>query len=420
MRGPVHRLGGFVTSDHELSVPLDHAEPEGEQITVFAREVVAAGREDDELPWLLFLQGGPGSEAPRPPGPSKVWLERATRDYRVLLLDQRGTGRSSPLLPQTLARFAPEEQARRLALFRADAIVRDAELVRRELIGDEPWSVLGQSFGGFCTVTYLSFAAEGLREALITGGLPPLDGGPDPVYRATYERVAAKNRRWYERLPDDAERVREIVQHLETNDVRLPDGDRLTARRFRQRGMALGASDGAEKLHYLVEHPFVDGELDMRFVRAAFENGFETNPLYAVLHEPCYCQGEAPRWSAARILDELPEFALDADPVLLTGEMVYPWMFDEYRELRPLKEAAEILAAKDDWPPLYDPAALVRNTVPCAAAIYYDDMYVVREFSEQTAGGIRGLRVWVTNEFEHDGLRVDERVLDRLLELVRE
>jgi alpha/beta hydrolase fold len=59
----------------------------------------------------------------------------------------------------------------RLTHFRADSIVLDAELIRRELAGDRPWSVLGQSFGGFCTVTYLSFAPHGIREAFITGGL---------------------------------------------------------------------------------------------------------------------------------------------------------------------------------------------------------------------------------------------------------
>ena len=46
---------------------------------------------------------------------------------------------------------------------RADGIVRDAELIRQEL-GVERWSILGQSFGGFCAMTYLSFAPDGLRD----------------------------------------------------------------------------------------------------------------------------------------------------------------------------------------------------------------------------------------------------------------
>jgi hypothetical protein len=58
--------------------------------------------------------------------------------------------------------------------------------------------------------------------------------------------------------------------------------------------------------------------------------------------------------------------------------------------------------------------------VPAAAAVYYDDMYVPQTFSVPTARTIRGLRPWVTNEYEHDGLRVsDGKVLDRLIAMVR-
>ena len=59
------------------------------------------------------------------------------------------------------------------AHFRADFIVRDAEAIRREL-GVDRWSMLGQSFGGFTAMTYLSIAPEGLREAFMTGGLAPI------------------------------------------------------------------------------------------------------------------------------------------------------------------------------------------------------------------------------------------------------
>ena len=82
-------------------------------------------------------------------------------------------------------------------------------------------------------------------------------------------------------------------------------------------------------------------------------------------------------------------------------------MFDDYEELRPLKEVAEILAKKSDWPILYDKEVLKHNTVPCAAVVYYDDMYVERTFSMQTAQSINNLRVWVTNEYDHNGLGVD-------------
>ncbi|MEM3627008.1 MAG: alpha/beta fold hydrolase [Candidatus Bathyarchaeia archaeon] len=419
----VHRLPGMILTDHEFTVPLNYARPNGETISVFAREVVAAEKEKQDLPWLVFFQGGPGFGAPRPEEKSG-WLKRALQEYRVLLLDQRGTGRSTPINHQMLARFAtPEEQADYLKNFRADSIVRDAEFIRRQLIGEKNrWSVLGQSYGGFCVTHYLSAAPEGLKEAIITGGLPPLNRPPDDVYRATYRRVIEKNKLYYDRYPDDVKRVHDIVDYLTTHEVNLPNGDRVSPRRFQQLGIMFGMGNGFERVHYLLEDAFLRGayglEVNYNFLRG-FENvfSFETNPIYAILHEAIYCEGVASNWSAERIRSEYPEFEISPEkPLYFTGEMIYPWMFDEYRCLRPLKKAAEILAAYDGWPQLYDKAVLRSNDVPCAAVIYYNDMYVERTLSEETARNIRGIKVWVTNEYEHDGLRVDgEKVLGRLL-----
>jgi pimeloyl-ACP methyl ester carboxylesterase len=402
------RAAGLVLTEHEFSVPLDHAAPDGERITVFAREVADPGGSD--RPFLVFLQGGPGFEAPRPTrNPSApAWLDRALSEFRVLMLDQRGTGRSTPV--GRLDGRSPREQAEYLAHFRADAIVRDAEAIRREL-GVERWSVLGQSFGGFCVTTYLSIAPEGLREALVTGGLPPLRHPIDAVYGATYERVLERCRRYYERYPKDREVVRDLCGRLDASDVRLPGGDRLTGRRLRQLGHLLGMSPGAEHLHYILELP-PDSPAFLHDVEAAVD--FARNPIYAVVHEACYADGGATRWSAERTLP-----AAYDDATSLMGEHVYPWMFEDYAALAPLRDAAELLAERE-WPPLYDPDQLRRNEVPAAAVVYADDMYVERTFSEETASAIRGLRVWVTNEYEHDGLRADgERILGRLIDMAR-
>jgi pimeloyl-ACP methyl ester carboxylesterase len=397
----------LVLTDHEFSLPLDHARPDGDQIGVFAREVAAEDGRD--RPFLVFFQGGPGSESPRPTTPSTPkWLPRALKDYRVLLLDQRGTGRSTPV--GSLPGMTAQQQAAYLELHRADSIVRDAERIREEL-GVERWSVLGQSFGGFCVCTYLSIAPEGLRETYVTGGLPPVARPTDDVYRATYERVRERNRRFYARYPDDLERVRALHARLADEQLLLPSGDRLTPRRFRQLGSMLGMSDGAERLHYLLDFP-PDSPAFAHSVEA--ETSFARNPLYAIVHEACYADGCATRWSAERLLPD--EFA--SSPELFTGEMVYSWMFEDYGALAPLREAAELLAAHE-WPRLYDGERLEASDVPAAAAVYAEDMYVERLFSEETAARIKGLRIWLTNEFEHDGLRKDERVLDRLIDLAR-
>ena len=58
------------------------------------------------------------------------------------------------------------------------------------------------------------------------------------------------------------------------------------------------------------------------------------------------------------------------------GEMVFPWMFDDFAALRPLRGVAEALAARAEWSPLYDVRALEATVAPVASATYFDDMYV--------------------------------------------
>jgi pimeloyl-ACP methyl ester carboxylesterase len=402
-----YRVPGAVFTEREHRVPLDHAQPDGQAITVFTREV--ADPEGADRPYLVFLQGGPGFEATRPTSPPSGWIKRALRDYRVLLLDQRGTGRSTPVGPQ-IPGSTPAEQAAYLSHFRADSIVRDAEWIRRDL-GVDRWSVLGQSFGGFTSLTYLSIASEGLREAFITGGLSPIGRQADDVYAATWVRLQDANARYFARYPEDRARVREIHRRLEAEDLRLPSGDRLTVRRFRQLGLWLGMSDGFELLHHVVELPFGsqaflhDVEGGVRFTR---------NPIYATLHESSYADGCATRWSAHRLE---PDWLEGSEA--FTAEHVFPWMFEDYGALRPHRDAAGLLA-ENPWPRLYDGDRLARNEVPVAATIYVNDLYVEREFAEETAATVRGLRAWITDEYEHNGLRADgERVLGRLIDLVR-
>src|SRR5207244_11405806 len=128
---------------------------------------------------------------------------------------------------------------------RAASSVLDAEVIRREF-GVEQWSVLGQSFGGFCVTAYLSRAPQALREAFITGGLPPIGLHTDEVYRRTYPRVHERNLRYYERYPEDRARVIEVERLIEKDGLTLPSRDRRTARRCQQLGRLLRMSDGAD------------------------------------------------------------------------------------------------------------------------------------------------------------------------------
>lgn len=423
-----HEYRGMRTAEHYFEVPLDHFDGgAGETITVFAREYVSTEHSEEaatQLPWLLYLQGGPGGRGNRLPSLGG-WSKAAARDFRILMLDQRGTGLSTAIDRNTLPlRGNNAEQLEYLTHFRADSIVADAEAIR-DALGSGPWSIYGQSYGGFCALSYLSFAPEGLREALITGGLAPLGGPADRVYQATYRRVAARNAEYFGRYPEDRITVNRIARHLRGTEERLPDGERLTVERFQMVGSFLGGNTRVDTLHHLLEDAFVATPVGERLSDTFLEQvrgivSRSANPLYALMHESIYGQCEATDWAALRVLQDFPEFGPDAAEPLLTGEMIFPWYFEQDAALRPLRTVAQLLAGKSDWKPLYDPERLASNTVPVAAAVYSEDIYVDRDLSLETASAVRGLQVWETADFHHDGIADDgEGIFGRLLGMVR-
>ncbi|ALE05913.1 alpha/beta hydrolase [Arthrobacter sp. ERGS1:01] len=423
--GEKYVIRGVGMRDHWFSAPLDHANPDGPAITLFARELFDPAKGGEKVPWLLFLQGGPGGRGNRPLGLGG-WLGEAAKSFRILMLDQRGTGLSTPASRQTLPLVGDvAAQADYLAHFRATDIVADAELIRREL-GSDPWSIFGQSYGGFCALTYLSFAPEGLKEVLVTGGLGPLTGPADQVYEATFGRLLARNAEYFARYPQDRELFTRLMRHVVKVSEHLPTGERLTPERLQMLGNYFGGNTRIDALHYLLEDAFVptpDGDRlsDVFLAQVSAQVSRAANPLYAVMHESIYVQGEASNWAAARVLAERPEFHPDVAEPLLTGEAVYPWYFEQDPALVPLRELAELLAARTDgWGALYDVEQLGRNTVPVAAAVYSDDIYVDRDISLATAASVQGLHVWETADFHHDGIADDgEGIFARLLSEVR-
>jgi pimeloyl-ACP methyl ester carboxylesterase len=416
-----YRLGEWAATDHWFELPLDHADLSRGTTTVYLRELRElrdAATATDDRPYLLFLQGGPGGVSPRPNG-GPEWVSWAVERYRVLLLDQRGTGRSDRLDPRVIrALGSPAAQADHLALFRADSIVQDAEAIRRELLGDRPWTVLGQSFGGFCAFTYLSFAPHGLQECLLTGGIPPLTVDIDDVYRSTYRAVRRRIGDLDVAHPETRLRLRDVARHIATEDERLPSGERLTVERLQEVGNVLGREDGPLQLHYLAEDAWAGDRLSESFLQEVqgLIGGFRVSPLYALLHEPCYCDaGQSARWSAERVRPEFDWVDQADGPLGLTGEAIYHSTVERCAGLEGLTETADRLMAREWERPLYDLDALRRNDVPVAACVYAQDMFVTEELSRATAEVVPQVRLVVDAEHHHDGLRKHGRsVLDGL------
>ncbi len=416
-----YTIPGLHVRDHAVTVPLDWADPGGRTIGLFAREVVDPARRDEALPLLCFLQGGPGGKSPRPTRSSPSWLSAALKTHRVILPDQRGTGRSTPVDAAAIAGFDGAAGADYLACFRADSIVQDLEHLRKSVFGGARWQTLGQSYGGFLTLTYLSRAPEGLSACYVAGGLPGLDPSAEAVYRRTYPRVRGKNELFYRRYPGDRALIARIADLLDAECVRLPDGDRLTVRRFQSLGLDFGMGPGFETVHWLLDEAFAapDRLSDTFLAALMHQTAYAGNPLFAAIHEAIYGEGEgATGWAAARLLGEFPEFDAAARPLLFTGEMIYPWMFEEIALLRPFRAAAEALARRPRHGRLYDRARLAENAVPVAAVVYHDDMYVDAGLSLETARSLGNADVWITNEFEHDGIRQSGAVFDRLVAMV--
>ncbi|KAM0801385.1 putative proline iminopeptidase [Usnea florida] len=421
-----HQMPGRMNvSELFFEVPKDYSKPQSGTLRLFARSVErferavdASKKEVKQPPWFLYLQGGPGMPCKSPQ--SYAWTNFVLdKGYQILFLDQRGTGLSSTITARTLAtEGGPAEQANFLKNFRADSIVKDCEAIRRSLTADFPeekkkWSILGQSFGGFCALNYLSRFPEGLQEVFTAGGLPPLVQEPRLVYDKLFGKVKQRNKAYYLKYAEDIRRVKDIVRHIQKEDIKLPSGGKLSVLRLRQLGMYFGFHGTMDDVHEMITRLTSDLNQFGFFTRPTLEAfgamiPFDTLPLYALLHEPIYARGSAPGWAADRSMSQYPEFAkvpIDGpEPILFTGEMVFREMFKDFDELQGLLDTADRLAYAQDWPELYDEAQLAKNEVPVYSATYIEDMYVDFEFAKDTASKIKGCKTFVTNVLYHDAL----------------
>lgn len=430
--------GKLTVSEFFFEVPKDYSNPSHSTLQLFARSVTrheyptAPVDEQDlkkkaEKPWMVYLQGGPGSGC-RPPQSMWVTNYMLDRGYQMLYLDQRGTGLSSPITADTLAlQGDAQEQADYLKHFRADNIVRDCEAVRKTLTEHYPselkkWSIFGQSFGGFCAFTYLSFHYSGLREVFTSGGVPPIGKTADEVYKATFETVIKRNASYYKKYPEDVETIHFLASKIDENKgLKLPSGGILTVQRFLTLGLHLGAHGGIDNLHGIILRMRSNWQqfgFITRPTLSAIESllDFDDTVIYSLLHEAIYCEKRASKWAAERVAQSFTQYfwvtapllekgEWQNHPLLFSGEMIFPFMFKTYPELEKLQEVAEILAEYEDWPDLYDTAQLARNEVPIYAASFTEDMYVDYGLVQNTLKNVKNCKQLVTNMMYHDAIR---------------
>ena len=191
--------------------------------------------EREDLPCLLFLQGGPGGKGAAPGRRGRLDRRRRSRRTGCCCstsaapggarridaaghggVRRRRGGRRVPRLTSAPTGSSPTPSTCATTVFGGGAGRRS-----------------GQSYGGFVTLTYLSQAPEGLSACYVTGGLPGLHPAAAEVYRRTYPRVAAQERRVLPPLPARrGDRSRRIADQL-------ADARRAAARRRRAHGRRL-------------------------------------------------------------------------------------------------------------------------------------------------------------------------------------
>ena len=151
-----HEKRGFV------AVPLDYSMPAGRQIDIFYRLLPSGGSTAAESgsPILMIMNGGPGMPSSGyraidhdyEAGNAADAFSELAKHFRVLMVDQRGTGNSAPLdlddpalSPEVIARF-----------FDSDEHARDhAEVVEAVIPENEQFFILARSYGGEIGFQYL-------------------------------------------------------------------------------------------------------------------------------------------------------------------------------------------------------------------------------------------------------------------------
>ena len=183
-----------------LEVPLDPAAPDGPKIELFVARLGGFSPEPRPDP-LLLIAGGPGQSTVDFYLQLRGAFELARRDRDIILVDQRGTGRSAEgfacEVPDDLSldTAAPEDLDRVIdgcvaeldhdpRFYTTSVAVQDLERVRAAL-GIEQWNVYGVSYGTRVAQHYLRRYPDHVRSVVLDGVVPPpLALGPDVAREA--------------------------------------------------------------------------------------------------------------------------------------------------------------------------------------------------------------------------------------------
>lgn len=226
-----------------LTVPVDPDAPGGDTVDLFVARIGAQTATPRPDP-LLIITGGPGESAVDFYLGLRGTFEQVRRDRELILMDQRGTGRSAEgfdcSVPEDLALdTAGTDALRRFVeacvgslahdprFYTTSVAVQDLDRLRAAL-GIEEWNVYGVSYGTRVAQHYLKRFPERVR-SIVLDGVVPLDLalGPDVARKAQraldriFERCAA-NAPCAEHFADLPAEFAALLARLETDPLPLP------------------------------------------------------------------------------------------------------------------------------------------------------------------------------------------------------
>ena len=210
---PTDYLRGFV------DVPEDWSNPKSPTIHIFFYGHNLRGKTP-----IVFFNGGPTSDSH---SSFRAFLDARSaapiwRSAPLVFIDQRGTGCSS-LYPEG----ENDETLNRLKNYGSSSIVRDAEAIRKVLIGQKPWKVYGQSFGAWIAHRYVTLAPSSVTRVFAHANALT----NNPIERLSH-RIAAQDRVlqvYFRQYPDDRRRF-EILHTQLTSDFCLSNSSQTTRR----------------------------------------------------------------------------------------------------------------------------------------------------------------------------------------------
>ncbi|RUO33534.1 alpha/beta hydrolase [Aliidiomarina sanyensis] len=428
-----------------LTVPEDHLNPTDETLDIYVVRLpaISSGKSPDPL---VFLAGGPGQAATELTAfIASIFSEvRQTRD--ILLIDQRGTGKSNPLqcdLQDLDLLLLSEEEIDLTAAAQtcADALdvnfqhyhtvnaIHDFDAVRRAL-GYQQINLYGGSYGTRAGLVWMREKPEAIR-AVVLDGLAPTQVvvGPFGTFsQRAYERLVADcaaDTACHERFGDvDAnyqalrQALREQPPVLQYRDPRSDEIVELLLTEPRLSGTLRNAlySPRTRQLIPLVMDATARG--DYRPLIGLFNSMDAENPMYLGLTLSVLCQEDMPR------VDETL-LTRDRENIFMGGQLTddfmslcagWPVNSGDPQWAEPVYSELPVLLLSGEQDPVTPPewAELAAETLP-------NSRHIVAEHGGHTIVSHTCANRLVAQFLDRPGAELDASCIDRtrLLPFVR-